>query len=48
MKKDNFIIKAKNGYVPHCLFHKVGDAMKFAHQIGLEFGQYEIIEIFNY
>lgn len=43
-----YIIKSKSGYISTCYFLKVGEAMKFAHDIGLEFGKYEILEISQY
>ena len=46
MNKTIFILKSKNSdFIATCYFVSVKDAMIFAHEIGLEFGKYEVIEL---
>lgn len=46
MNKTIFILRAKNSdFIATCYFTSVRDAMVFAHEIGLEFGKYEILEL---
>ena len=46
MNKTIFILKAKNSdFIASCYFTSVRDAMIVAHEIGLEFGKYEVIEL---